>query len=202
MAPRLFVFDRILPSIMPAISKRLVASLVEERQSSIETFHEAGTTETRMNKIASRFALLALALSAVGFGSSALAQDNAPAGSSSSASSGMGRHGAPDPQKQVQRLTKRLGLSDAQSSKILAILQNRQQQMEALRGDSAGSQQDRREKMRSLQQDSDTQINAVLTPAQQTQYAAMKQQMRDRMQNGRNGGGNGGGDSNSGSNGN
>lgn len=154
-----------------------------------------------MNKIASRFALLALSLSVAGFATSALAQDNnAPAGSSSE-SSGMSRHAAPDPQKQAQRLTKRLGLSDAQSSKILAILQNRQQQMEALRGDSSGASQDRREKMRSIQQDTDTQINAVLTPAQQTQYAALKQQMRDRMQGGRNGGsgGSGGSDSSSGS---
>jgi periplasmic protein CpxP/Spy len=146
-----------------------------------------------MNKFASRFALLALALGAAGFASSAFAQDNTPAGSSSSASSGMSRHGAPDPQKQAQRLTKRLGLSDDQSSKIATILQNRQQQMEALRGDNSLSPQDRRAKMRSIQQDSDTQINGVLTPAQQTQYANMKQQMRERMQNGRNGGGSSGG---------
>ena len=150
-----------------------------------------------MNKIALRFALLTLSLSAAGFASSALAQDNAPAGSSS-ASSGMSRHGAPDPQKQAARLAQRLGLSDAQSSKILAILQSRQQQSQALRSDSSLSSQDRREKMRSIQQDSDTQINAVLTPAQQTQYANMKQQMRERMQNGRNGGG----DNSSGGNGN
>jgi hypothetical protein len=36
--------------------------------------------------------------------------------------------------------------------------------------------------MRSLQQDSDSQINALLTPAQQTQYANMKQMQKQRMQ--------------------
>jgi periplasmic protein CpxP/Spy len=149
-----------------------------------------------MIKFASRFALLALALGAAGFASSAFAQDNAPAGSSSSASSGMSRHAAPDPQKQAQRLTKRLGLSDDQSSKIATILQNRQQQMEAARSDNSLAPQDRRQKMRSIQQDSDTQINGVLTPAQQTQYANMKQQMRERMQNGHNGGGSAGGNGN------
>lgn len=138
-----------------------------------------------MKKIALRFALLALSLSAGGFALSAFAQDNAPA-DSSSASSAMSRHAAPDPQKQAARLTKRLGLSDDQSSKIATILQNRQQQLATVRGDNSLSPQDRRTKMRSIQQDTDSQINAVLTPAQQTQYANMKQQMRERMQNARN----------------
>lgn len=135
-----------------------------------------------MNTFASRFALLALALSAVSLAPVTFAQDNSSsAGSSSSSPSSQPMHQAPDPQKQTARLTKRLGLSDDQSSKLLTILQNRQQQMEAIRGDSSLSQQDRHSKMRSLQQDSDSQINAVLTPAQQTQYANMKQMQR--MQN-------------------
>ncbi|HTV85501.1 MAG TPA: hypothetical protein VME63_08845 [Dyella sp.] len=149
-----------------------------------------------MKPFASRFALLALSLGVAGFAAPAFAQDSAPAGSSS-ASTGTPRHA--DPQRQAARLTKRLGLSDDQSSKIATILQNRQQQMEALRGDSSLSPQDRRAKMRSIQRDSDTQINSVLTPAQQTQYANMKQQLRERMQNSRNGGGQGnGGESSSG----
>lgn len=136
-----------------------------------------------MNTFASRFALLALALSAVSLAPVTFAQDNSSsAGSSSSSPSSQPMHQAPDPQKQTARLTKRLGLSDDQSSKLLTILQNRQQQMEAIRGDSSLSQQDRHSKMRSLQQDSDSQINAVLTPAQQTQYANMKQMQKQRMQ--------------------
>lgn len=135
-----------------------------------------------MNTFASRFALLALAVSAVTFAPAVFAQDNASAGSSSSQSSGP-QHAAPDPQKQAARLTKRLGLSDDQSSKIATILQNQQQQLTAARGDSSLSKQDMHAKLRSIRQDTDTQINAVLTPAQQTQYASMKQQMKERMQN-------------------
>ncbi|RDS81488.1 hypothetical protein [Dyella psychrodurans] len=146
-----------------------------------------------MKKFALRFALLALSLSAAGFASSAFAQDSTPA-DTGSASPAMTRHAAPDPQKQAARLTKRLGLSDDQSSKIATILQNRQQQLATVRGDSSLSPQDRRTKMRSIQQDTDSQINTVLTPAQQTQYANMKQQMRERMQNARNGNSSGHGD--------
>jgi Spy/CpxP family protein refolding chaperone len=140
-----------------------------------------------MNTFASRFALLAFAVSAVTLAPAVLAQSSAPANASSSQASGP-RHAAPDPQKQAARLTKRLGLSNDQSTKITTILQNQQQQLAAARGDSSLSQQDRRAKMRSIHQDTDTQINAVLTPAQQTQYTTMKQQMRERMQNAHNGG--------------
>lgn len=136
-----------------------------------------------MKTFASRFALLALALSAVSLAPVAFAQDSAPTGSDSSPSAGPGpQHSAPDPQKQAARLSKRLGLSDDQSAKITTILQNRQQQISALRGDGSLSQQDRHAKMHSIQQDSDAQINAVLTPDQQTQYANMKQEMKNRMQ--------------------
>jgi Spy/CpxP family protein refolding chaperone len=153
-----------------------------------------------MNSFASRFTLLALALSAVSLASVTFAQDSSSStGSSSAPPSAQPMHQAPDPQKQVARLTKRLGLSDDQSSKLLTIIQNRQQQMEAIRGDSSLSQQDRHSKMRSLQQDSDSQINAVLTPAQQTQYANMKQMQKQRMQNGH-GQDSSSGDSNGGSN--
>lgn len=135
-----------------------------------------------MNTFASRFALLALAVSAVTLAPAVFAQDNASKDTSSSQSSGP-QHAAPDPQKQAARLTKRLGLSDDQSSKITTILQNQQQQLTAARGDSSLSKQDLHAKLRSIRQDTDTQINAVLTPAQQTQYASMKQQMKERMQN-------------------
>jgi periplasmic protein CpxP/Spy len=149
-----------------------------------------------MKTFASRFALLALAVSAVTLAPAAFAQNSAPAGSSSSQSSGP-QHAAPDPQKQAARLTKRLGLSNDQSTKITTILQNQQQQLAAARGDSSLSKQDLHAKLRSIRQDSDTQINAVLTPAQQTQYANMKQQMKERMQNAQKGGSSSGSSGNS-----
>jgi periplasmic protein CpxP/Spy len=147
-----------------------------------------------MNTFASRFALLALAVSTVTLAPVAFAQDTPPADAGSSQSSGP-QHQAPDPQKQAARLAKRLGLTDDQSAKITTILQNQQQQIAAARADSSLSKQDQHAKMRSIRQDTDTQINAVLTPAQQTQYANMKQQMKERMQNAHNGGSSSGGSS-------
>jgi len=129
-----------------------------------------------------RFALLGLAFGVASAAPAAFAQDNgAPDGTSAPVQ----QHRAPDPQKQAARLARRLGLSDDQSAKLAAILQNRQQQMAAVRGDASLAPQDRRAKARSIQEDSDTQINAMLTPDQQKQYAAIKQAMRDRRQNAR-----------------
>lgn len=148
-----------------------------------------------MNRFVSRFALLGLALGVASFAPAAFAQDNGMPASSDDASAS--QHRAPDPQKQAARLAKRLGLSDDQTAKITTILQNRQQQLSAVRGDSSLAPQDRRVKLRSIQQDSDTQINAVLTPAQQTQYATLKQNMKERWQNGRGAPNTSGGDSGS-----
>ncbi|RDS81610.1 hypothetical protein DWU98_10285 [Dyella monticola] len=151
-----------------------------------------------MNRFASRFALLGLALGIASVAPMVFAQDSSAPANSDSAAPAMRQHAAPDPQKQAARLAKHLGLSDDQTTKITSILQNRQQQAQAARSDSSLSAQDRRAKMRSIQQDADSQINAVLTPAQQTQYATMKQNMKNRWQNGH---GAGGGTDNGSSNG-
>jgi len=150
-----------------------------------------------MNTLASRFALLALSLSAISLAPAVLAQDNGSGGGWQAH-----QHPASDPQQQASRLASRLGLSADQTTKITSILQNQQQQIAALRGDSSMSQDDRRAKMHAIREDTDTQINAMLTPAQLTQYTQLKQQMRNRMQNGHNGGSadNGGSSSNNGSN--
>lgn len=135
-----------------------------------------------MNTIASRFALLGLALSVAGFAPTAFAQDSGAAASSDSAPAQ--QHRAPDPQKQAARLAKRLGLTDDQTAKITSLLQSRQQQVAAVRSDSTLAPQDRRAKLRSILQNTDAQINALLTPDQQKQYAQMKQNMQNRRQEG------------------
>ena len=134
-----------------------------------------------MNRFASRIALLGLAFGVVGFVPAAFAQDSSTATGSSNAPAQP--HRAPDPQKQAARLAKRLGLNDDQTSKLTAILQDRQQQLTAVRSDTSLAPQDRRAKLHSIQQGADAQINALLTPAQQTQYATLKQNMKDRRQN-------------------
>ena len=133
-----------------------------------------------MKSITSRLAMFGLALSIVNFMPTAFAQDSGVAASSDKTSAPQQR--APNPQKQAARLAKHLGLNDDQAAKITSILQSRQQQLATTRSDSSLSQQDRRAKLRSIQQDTDTQINALLTPDQQKQYAQMKQNMKDRRQ--------------------
>ena len=88
----------------------------------------------------------------------------------------------PDPNRQVQVLSKRLNLTDAQRDQILPILTNRQQQIEGVFSDSSLSPSDRHAKMRAIREDSDRQIRAVLTDAQKQTYDQMQQHMREREQ--------------------
>jgi len=92
-----------------------------------------------------------------------------------------GRHQA-DPNKQVQHLTKKLNLTADQQNQILPILTSRQQQMESIRNDSSLSAQDRRAKFRSVREDADTKIRAVLNDDQKKTYDQMHQQMREHRQ--------------------
>jgi len=87
-----------------------------------------------------------------------------------------------DPQRQVNMLSKRLSLTDDQKNQILPILTDRQQQMKGIHEDTSLSQQDRRAKMRTLWEDSDTKIKTVLNDDQKQKYDQMQQQRRERMQ--------------------
>lgn len=93
-----------------------------------------------------------------------------------------GGHRQFDPQHQLQMMTKRLNLTSDQQNQILPILSNRGQQMESLRSDSSLSAKDRHAKMRSIREDGDAQIRAVLTDSQKQTYDQMQQQMHEREQ--------------------
>lgn len=90
-----------------------------------------------------------------------------------------GRHMA-DPNRQLQRLTKRLSLTADQQNQILPILSDRQQQMQSIFSDNSLSSKDRHAKMRAVREDSDAKIRAVLNDSQKQAYDQMLQQMRDR----------------------
>ena len=92
-----------------------------------------------------------------------------------------GHHQA-DPNRQLQRLTKRLNLTADQQNQILPILTGRQQQMQSIFSDNSLSPQDRHAKMRSVREDSDARIKAVLNDQQKQTYDQMLQQMREREQ--------------------
>lgn len=86
-----------------------------------------------------------------------------------------------DPERQVQRLAKRLQLTNEQQSQLLPILSQRAEQVKAIRNDTTLSATDRRAKMRDVRQESEAQIKNVLTDTQKQQYDAMAQQRRSHM---------------------
>lgn len=91
-------------------------------------------------------------------------------------------HHRMDPNRQVQRLTKRLNLTADQQKQILPVLTDQQQQMQAIWKDSSLSATDRREKMQTVRQDSEAKIKAVLNDTQKQEWDQMVQQRRDRAQ--------------------
>src|ERR1700685_881465 len=99
------------------------------------------------------------------------AQDN---DQPSAPSQGTGHHGAPDPARRTQQLTKQLNLTSDQQTKVQEILQSERSQMDTLRQDSSVSQQDRHSKMMHIQQNSDTQIRALLDSTQQPKWDEMQ----------------------------
>ena len=124
-----------------------------------------------------RLGLLGLALGVAG---AALAQQGSAAPADSAAP--MSAHQPADPQQQLARLSRKLQLTPAQEAKIGPILQSRQQQMQQLRADTSMAPSDRRTKMRAIMQDSNTQLQSVLTDSQKQQYQQMMQQAMQHRQ--------------------
>jgi periplasmic protein CpxP/Spy len=113
-------------------------------------------------------------------GSAAFAQD-APA--QQPPPGAMGRRGM-NPDEQIARMTKMLNLTPDQATQIKPIFVSRQQQMEALRSDQSSSQADKMAKMKSIRDDSNTKIEAVLNDSQKQQYQEMLARQQQRGQQG------------------
>jgi Spy/CpxP family protein refolding chaperone len=105
---------------------------------------------------------------------------------------GGGRRGMMDPDQQLARMSKRYNLSADQQTQLKPILVSQQQQMQALRGDSSMSREDRMAKMMSIRSDSNTKIQAILNDEQKKQFAEDQQRMQERMQQRGDGAGPGG----------
>jgi Spy/CpxP family protein refolding chaperone len=85
-----------------------------------------------------------------------------------------------DPEKQVQALTKKLNLTADQAAKITPILQDRAQQMQALRADTTVAPADRRTKAKGIMDDSNSKIESVLNDQQKQQFQQMQAQRKAR----------------------
>jgi len=120
----------------------------------------------------------------------AVAQSNPPA-QGGGGNQPQGQRGPMSVDDQLKNLTDRLSLTADQQGKIKPILEDRNQQMQALRNDQSLTQDDRRTKGRAIQEASTQKIRDVLTDDQKKKYDDMQQEMRDRQRQRQ-----GGGDSN------
>jgi Spy/CpxP family protein refolding chaperone len=96
---------------------------------------------------------------------------------------GMGHHGRGhmmDPDARLAHMTKRYNLTADQQSQIKPILQDEQQQMEAMRADSATSREDKRTKMMSMRETNNQKIEAVLNDEQKQKFEADQKKMEQR----------------------
>ncbi|HWR17867.1 MAG TPA: hypothetical protein VN577_23765 [Terriglobales bacterium] len=78
-------------------------------------------------------------------------------------------------QQMGQRIAQKLNLTQQQQDQLKPIMDKQREQMQAIRTDSALTQAQKQEKMQALRQDTQTQVNAILTPEQQQQWQQMKE---------------------------
>ena len=94
---------------------------------------------------------------------------------------GQTMHPMPTPDQVVQKMSEKLNLTDQQKAQITPIIADRQQKMQALRADQSMERPEKMQKMKAINQDSDTKIKSVLTDEQKQKYEAMQQQAREEM---------------------
>lgn len=135
----------------------------------------------------------ALAVGLVISGSQLFAQDQ-NAGSSSSANQSesqtmkSGQHGAwhhghhMNPDRAVERMTKRYNLTQDQQSKIRTILTGEHQQMMSVRDNTSISKADRWQKMKDIHSDTVAKIEGTLNPQQKEKFELDQKRMRERME--------------------
>jgi protein CpxP len=128
-------------------------------------------------KLTRTFVLLATSL----LGAAAFAQQNPAPPPPNGADQPQGqRRGMPSVDDQVKMMSDRLNLTPDQQTKVKPILEDQRTQAQALRKDESLSDDDRRNKMRTLRESTNSKIRDVLTDDQKKQFDEMQQQMRDR----------------------
>ena len=135
--------------------------------------------------------MLCLAISTVFSIGTALAvpQDQGPPPPPDQMAPQQGRQQAPNGDRIMQAMTKRLNLTEDQQNQIRPIMQDEMTQIMGLRNDSSLAPRDRMQKMRAIRDDSNAKVRAVLTPDQRPQFDAMQQEQQDRMRQRRQQGG-------------
>jgi len=80
-------------------------------------------------------------------------------------------------EQQIQRMDTELKLTDAQKSKLTPLFEGQRKKMQELRSDTSLSQEDRREKFRTMREENDKKLKEILTPDQWEKWQKSRQQM-------------------------
>ncbi len=127
-----------------------------------------------------RIALALGAFLALGAGALAQAPGNSQAPPQQQGSTAYGHRGM-DPERQLNRLTRRLNLTDDQRAQIKPILEERQQKRMVILQNQSLTQGDARAQMRVLHEDTHGRIMAVLNDQQKRKFERIEQARRARM---------------------
>lgn len=87
---------------------------------------------------------------------------------------------ATSPDAHFQMLSEKLNLTDEQKTKLKPMFEQQGQQMKAVKDDTSLSPEQKKTKMKSIHESFSDQINAVLTPEQQTKFKEMKQEAMEK----------------------
>lgn len=124
-----------------------------------------------------KYVLLSLALLAP----AGLLAQNANTADNQQEARPMRRH-IPDVDTQVQRLSKKLKLTDEQKPQVKTILEEQRDQMQKEMQESSGDRGAKRDKMREIHENSSSKIRALLTDDQKAKYDKFEAQRKERMQ--------------------
>ncbi|WEK18329.1 MAG: hypothetical protein P0Y49_16175 [Candidatus Pedobacter colombiensis] len=106
-----------------------------------------------------------------------------------------GERKMPTPEERAEKgaaqLTKKLNLSDDQTSKVKAILLDQAKSMNKVREESKGDREGMMAKVKTINEENDVKINALLNDDQKKAYVAYKEERMKNMRAGGAGGGRG-----------
>jgi Spy/CpxP family protein refolding chaperone len=121
------------------------------------------------NLVSTSFLLLSIGLGSAAFAHAQDGQTAAPAAAP--------QH-QPNPTHQAKALSKKLGLTGDQTAQLMPILAERDQKMQAVESNTSLDPKSVRQQRRAIMMDAEQKLNAILTPAQQQQYATLKAERR------------------------
>ncbi len=91
-------------------------------------------------------------------------------------------HGPPSPEQELAHMTKALDLTSDQQTQLKPILQNRRDQLQQLRQDSSTPRPEKYAKMKAMDEESNSKVEAILNPEQKTKYESMIAKRRQQRE--------------------